>query len=164
MISDIPRCARNGGGRFIPNCCSRWNLCSLFLTRHRKKQDNEWYQQGMHALVSCWRKAVEVDGDHVENMVWRQIFWLIYVLLSCFWINIYCGNKNGALLSGQPRMFNKYSEYRVLLDKIIVTQLAKKFPAFYGTVMLISRLQCSLLVPIPKPHTCQPDLTVCGIP
>jgi hypothetical protein len=29
--------------------------------------DKEWYRQGIHALVSYCRKAVEVDGDFVEN-------------------------------------------------------------------------------------------------
>jgi hypothetical protein len=32
-----------------------------------KEQDKEWYRQGIHALVSRWRKAVEVDGDFVEK-------------------------------------------------------------------------------------------------
>jgi hypothetical protein len=31
------------------------------------EQDNEWYQQDIHALVSRWRKAVEMDGDFVEK-------------------------------------------------------------------------------------------------
>jgi hypothetical protein len=26
-------------------------------------QDSDWYKTGIHALVSRWRKAVEVDGD-----------------------------------------------------------------------------------------------------
>jgi histone-lysine N-methyltransferase SETMAR len=29
-------------------------------------QDNILYKQGIHALVSSWRKAVLVDGDYVE--------------------------------------------------------------------------------------------------
>jgi histone-lysine N-methyltransferase SETMAR len=32
------------------------------------EQDKEWYRQGIHALVSCWCKAVEVDGDFVEKV------------------------------------------------------------------------------------------------
>jgi hypothetical protein len=28
---------------------------------------NELVKEGMHALVSCWRKAVDVDGNYVEN-------------------------------------------------------------------------------------------------
>jgi hypothetical protein len=31
------------------------------------EQDKEWYRQGIHVLVSRWRKAVEVDGDFVEK-------------------------------------------------------------------------------------------------
>jgi hypothetical protein len=27
-----------------------------------------WYREGMHALVSHWRKAVDVDGDYVERI------------------------------------------------------------------------------------------------
>jgi histone-lysine N-methyltransferase SETMAR len=30
-------------------------------------QDSDWYNRGMHGLVSRWRKAVEVDGDYVEK-------------------------------------------------------------------------------------------------
>ena len=26
-----------------------------------------WYREGMHALVSRWRKAVDLDGDYVEK-------------------------------------------------------------------------------------------------
>jgi hypothetical protein len=26
-----------------------------------------WYREGMHVLVSRWRKAVDVDGDYVEK-------------------------------------------------------------------------------------------------
>ncbi|KDR17168.1 hypothetical protein L798_08429, partial [Zootermopsis nevadensis] len=32
-----------------------------------RAQDKSWYRQGMHALVSRWRKAVQVDGDYVEK-------------------------------------------------------------------------------------------------
>jgi hypothetical protein len=28
---------------------------------------NELVQEGMHAVVSRWRKAVDVDGDYVEK-------------------------------------------------------------------------------------------------
>jgi len=30
-------------------------------------QETSWYMEGMHALVSCWRKAIDVDGDYVEK-------------------------------------------------------------------------------------------------
>jgi hypothetical protein len=31
-------------------------------------EDKEWYQQGTHALVSHWGKAVEVGGDFFEKL------------------------------------------------------------------------------------------------
>jgi hypothetical protein len=31
------------------------------------KQETSWYREGMHALVSRWRKAVDLDGDYVEK-------------------------------------------------------------------------------------------------
>jgi len=31
------------------------------------EQETSWYREGMHAQVSCWRKAVDVDGDYVEK-------------------------------------------------------------------------------------------------
>jgi hypothetical protein len=31
------------------------------------EQETSWYREGMHALVSRWRKAVDVDGDYVEK-------------------------------------------------------------------------------------------------
>jgi hypothetical protein len=31
------------------------------------EQDKEWYQQGLHTLISCWLSAVEIDGDFVEK-------------------------------------------------------------------------------------------------
>jgi len=30
-------------------------------------QETSWYREGMHALVSRWRKAVDVHGDYVEK-------------------------------------------------------------------------------------------------
>jgi len=32
-----------------------------------REQEMSWYRKGMHALVSRWRKAVDVDGDYVEK-------------------------------------------------------------------------------------------------
>ena len=32
-----------------------------------REQETCWYSEGMHALVSCWRKAVDVYGDYVEK-------------------------------------------------------------------------------------------------
>ena len=31
------------------------------------EQETSWYREGMHALLSRWRKAVNVDGDYVEK-------------------------------------------------------------------------------------------------
>jgi hypothetical protein len=30
-------------------------------------QETSWYREGMHALVSRWCKAVDLDGDYVEK-------------------------------------------------------------------------------------------------
>jgi histone-lysine N-methyltransferase SETMAR len=32
-----------------------------------REQETSWYREGMHALVSCRCKAVDVDGDYVEK-------------------------------------------------------------------------------------------------
>jgi hypothetical protein len=32
-----------------------------------RKQETSWYREGMHALLSRWRMAVDVDGDYVEK-------------------------------------------------------------------------------------------------
>ena len=32
-----------------------------------REQETSWYREGMHALVSRWRKAVDVHGDYVEK-------------------------------------------------------------------------------------------------
>ena len=32
-----------------------------------REQETSWYREGMHALVSRWRKAIDVDGDYVEK-------------------------------------------------------------------------------------------------
>jgi hypothetical protein len=31
------------------------------------EQETSWYREGMHALVSHWLKAVDVDGDYVKK-------------------------------------------------------------------------------------------------
>jgi hypothetical protein len=31
------------------------------------EQEMSWYREGMHALVSRWRKAIDVDGYYVEK-------------------------------------------------------------------------------------------------
>jgi hypothetical protein len=31
------------------------------------EQQTSWYREGMYALVSRWRRAVDVDGDYVEK-------------------------------------------------------------------------------------------------
>jgi hypothetical protein len=32
-----------------------------------REQETSWYRECMHALVSRWRKAVDVRGDYVEK-------------------------------------------------------------------------------------------------
>jgi hypothetical protein len=31
------------------------------------EQETSWYREGMHALISRWHKAIDVDGDYVEK-------------------------------------------------------------------------------------------------
>jgi hypothetical protein len=37
------------------------------LKKWLQVQDSGCCKMGMHALISCWGKAVEVDGDYVEK-------------------------------------------------------------------------------------------------
>ena len=30
-----------------------------------REQETSWFREGMHALVSRWRRAVDVEGDYV---------------------------------------------------------------------------------------------------
>jgi len=32
-----------------------------------REQETSWYREGMHALVSRWRKAVDAEGNYVEK-------------------------------------------------------------------------------------------------
>ena len=32
-----------------------------------REQETSWYKEGIHALVSRWRKAVVVNGDYMEK-------------------------------------------------------------------------------------------------
>jgi hypothetical protein len=32
-----------------------------------REEETSWYREGMHALVSPWRKATDEDGDYVEK-------------------------------------------------------------------------------------------------
>jgi hypothetical protein len=32
-----------------------------------REQETSWYREGIHALVSHWLKAADVDGDYVEK-------------------------------------------------------------------------------------------------
>jgi histone-lysine N-methyltransferase SETMAR len=32
-----------------------------------REQETSWYREGMHALVSRWHKAIDLDGDYVEK-------------------------------------------------------------------------------------------------
>jgi len=35
--------------------------------RLQEAEKRSWYREGMHAQVSQWRKAVDIDGDYVEK-------------------------------------------------------------------------------------------------
>jgi hypothetical protein len=39
----------------------------LILGTWLREQETSWYREGMYALVSRWRKAVDVDGGYVEK-------------------------------------------------------------------------------------------------
>ena len=39
----------------------------LALRTRLCEQETSWYREGRHALVSRWRKVVDVDGDYVEK-------------------------------------------------------------------------------------------------
>jgi histone-lysine N-methyltransferase SETMAR len=41
-------------------------ICAVMTWQH--EQETSWYREGMHALVSHWRLAVDVDGDYVEKL------------------------------------------------------------------------------------------------
>jgi hypothetical protein len=43
-----------------------------------RRQDKSWYRQGIHALVPCWHKAIQVDGDYVEKVCVKETF--IYIV------------------------------------------------------------------------------------
>jgi hypothetical protein len=32
-----------------------------------REEETSWYKEGMHALVSPWLKAIDLDGDYVEK-------------------------------------------------------------------------------------------------
>ena len=40
-------------------------ICAV--TTWLRQQQMSWYTEGMHALVSCWHKAIDIDGDYVEK-------------------------------------------------------------------------------------------------
>jgi hypothetical protein len=55
------------GGAFFSRIVTAGETWPITLKRRQKEQDKKWYRQGIHALVSRWRKAVQVDGDFVEK-------------------------------------------------------------------------------------------------
>jgi hypothetical protein len=57
----------------------------------------------MHALVSLWRKAIDVAGDYVEKITCVKET-SSYTVRKChtFWVNSFRERKCGALLSEQP--------------------------------------------------------------
>jgi len=45
---------------------SRYDEVTAEMKKWLRVQNLNWYKKGIHVLVSCWRKAVEV-GDYVEK-------------------------------------------------------------------------------------------------
>jgi hypothetical protein len=41
--------------------------CFLYTCYFPVSVDTSWYREDMHALVSRWRMAVDVDGDYMEK-------------------------------------------------------------------------------------------------
>jgi hypothetical protein len=66
------------------------------------RQDNSWYQQGIHALVPCWHKAVQVDGDYVENSVCKRNIHLYCHQISTILNKYILRKKCGVKLFKQP--------------------------------------------------------------
>jgi len=56
-LKDTLRGTRFEDGESIIHAVRTW-LC---------EQERRWYSEGMHALVSRWRKAVDIDEDYVEK-------------------------------------------------------------------------------------------------
>jgi hypothetical protein len=53
-----------------------------------REQETSWHREGMHALVSRWCKAIDLDGDYVEKShVYRKhpvILCMNFILSSYF--------------------------------------------------------------------------------
>jgi hypothetical protein len=45
----------------------KWRNMIRAMRTWLREQETSWYREGMHVLVSCWRKAIDVDGDCVEK-------------------------------------------------------------------------------------------------
>jgi hypothetical protein len=62
-----------------------------------RRWDKSWYREGIHALVPRWRKAVQVDGDYVENSVCKRNINLychqISTILNKYVLSKKCGTK-----------------------------------------------------------------------
>jgi hypothetical protein len=40
---------------------------AMSVRKWLREQEKSWYREGMRALVSRWRKALDIDGDYVEK-------------------------------------------------------------------------------------------------
>jgi hypothetical protein len=43
-----------------------------------RRKDKSWYRHGIHALVPCWRNAIQVDDDYVQIVCVKETF--IYIV------------------------------------------------------------------------------------
>jgi hypothetical protein len=51
----------------MPSVGKGLGVMTRLLKKWLRVQDLDWYKMGIHALVSRWCKAFEVDGDYVEK-------------------------------------------------------------------------------------------------
>jgi hypothetical protein len=86
---------------FYPGLLQQMIPGSIILNRRQKERDKEWYRQDIHALVSRWRKAVEVDGNCEKIEFGDKRSDLNKCYFHDSWINIYCG-KTWVITFGQP--------------------------------------------------------------
>jgi len=66
------------------------------------EQETSWYREGMHALVSRWCKAVDVDGDYVEKSRVKEASSILCMNFIHSEYIVLENKKFRALLSEQP--------------------------------------------------------------
>jgi hypothetical protein len=70
---------------------------SIILNRRQKGAEQGVVPKGIHTLVSCWRRVVEVDGDFEEKVRFGdKPSDLNICYFHDFWKNIYCWKKHGS--------------------------------------------------------------------